>query len=195
MVLKQDDNNSDEIAAAALLAGDVVVLPTDTIYGFSAIVGARGKRAIQALKGRDDEKPFIELIAQPSDIKKITDMELPEGLLKLWPAPLTIIVERREGGGSVGVRCPKDEWLRSVITRVGSPIYSTSVNESGKPPLITAREIIRKWKKRVPLIINAGDCEDATPSTIVKVVQDELQYELLVLRQGKVALETLEEIG
>lgn len=193
MVLKQDDFDSEEIAAAALLAGDVAVLPTDTIYGFSAVAGERGKRAIQNLKGRGDEKPFIELIATPEDLKKISDTQVPQELLDLWPAPLTIIVEKKDGSGTVGVRCPKDAWLRSVIEKVGSPIYSTSVNESGKAPLTSAREIIRKWRKKVPLIVDAGDCEESKPSTIVKVVPDGSGWELQVLRQGQVSLDFLEE--
>ncbi|MBQ7882237.1 MAG: L-threonylcarbamoyladenylate synthase, partial [Treponema sp.] len=140
MIILKNDLSAIEKVCCSLLNGDVVIIPTDTVYGFSGLVPF-SKEKIQKIKGRDENKPFIQLIANPNDIFKYTNDDIPKKIFSLWPAPLTIIVNLKpelcneKDFSTVAFRCPDDIWLRTIIERCGSPIYSTSVNRSGLPIL------------------------------------------------------------
>ena len=185
MMCFKSDENSLFLAVEALKEGKVVILPTDTVYGFSTIIGENGEK-IRKIKGREEGKPFIVLIDSPESVKKLSNQKIPESLLKYWPGPLTIILEStlNDGFPTVAVRCPGDEWLRKVIEQCGSPIYSTSVNRSGSPLLTKENEIIEEFSSLVSLIVRAGDSLSSTPSTIVKIEGDGYK----VIRQGAVKL-------
>lgn len=191
MVVNKSDAKSVQITSEMLKRGGVVILPTDTVYGFSAKSDINeADLRIRDIKGRSESKPFIRLISNPEDIKKFTDDSIPEKLLSYWPGPLTIIVnDKTVPGITTAFRCPGDEWLRGIIAECGSPLYSTSVNRSGKPVIQTIDGIISEFESEVDLIINGGDTKDALPSTIVKI-EDE---NVVVLREGdiKINLENL----
>lgn len=181
--------NSQQIVAKHLLDGKVCVLPTDTVYGFSGIV-PQSKKSIQAIKGRKEEKPFIQLIARPDDIYKYTDFKIPQKLFSLWPGAITIIVPVTRGEGderTVAFRCPADSWLLGVLSLVGSPIYSTSVNRSGKPVLSSMEKIRSEFGGEVDLIVDGGSAmpANALPSTLVEITDD---GSCKILRQGSVTI-------
>ena len=183
--LKSDDE-SCQVTAEALKNNKIVIIPTDTVYGFSGITGDSDTDGIiRRIKGREAYKPFIQLIPSPEYVFKITDDKVPDELFSLWPGALTIIVnDKRSSGGTVAVRCPGDSWLRDVIREAGAPIYSTSVNRSGKPVLTDIADIVSEFGKDVELIIDDGDKRNALPSTIVSVCEGEVK----VLRQGSVVV-------
>jgi len=225
----KSDSESVRKTAEALKSNKIVIIPTDTVYGFSGIVSScpqnragpvrdsdccgnsdaavgandvasccdSGTDAeIRRIKGREAYKPFIQLIAAPEDIKLITDDSIPDELFSLWPGALTIIVNDKRAGASecaekpkttVAVRCPGDAWLRKVIRETGAPIYSTSVNRSGKPVLSDIADIVAEFGKEVELIIDDGDKRNALPSTIVSVANGKCT----VLRQGSVIIPTI----
>ena len=195
MICRKSDERSAQIAIDYIRRGKVVVLPTDTVYGFSGIVDGRHysyhtDAKIRDLKGRDEKKPFIQLIAKTEDLKKYTRDVVPDELLALWPGPLTIIVhtfldfDDRDTLTTTAFRCPGDEWLRNVIAGCGAPIYSTSVNKSGQPVLDNIDQIKREFKN-VELIVDDGDKKGGTPSTIVKIEED---GSVTVVRQGSVVV-------
>ncbi len=179
--MKVIDKNSSTVQICADFLNDekVLILPTDTVYGFSGIID-KTEEKIRAIKGRDDEKPFIVLIAKPQDVYTISDREIPPALFSLWPGALTIIVPDKTGQKTVAVRCPGDEWLRSVIEVCGSPIYSTSVNRSGLPVITRIDSIIKEFEEEVDLIVDNGDCNNHIPSTIVSVLKEGVS----LVRQG-----------
>lgn len=167
MKLLKSDRKSAETASRFLKEEKVVILPTDTVYGFSGIVGKTAGK-IREIKGRSDEKPFIVLIDSPGHLKEISDDEIPESLLKFWPGPLTVIVkDKKDKSKTVAVRCPGDKWLREVISKTGEAIYSTSVNRSGKPVILKADEILSEFENEVSLVVLDGDSGKSLPSTIV----------------------------
>lgn len=191
MICRKSDEESVQIAVDYIRRGRVVVLPTDTVYGFSGIVDGRHysyhtDEKIRELKGRAEDKPLIQLISKPEDLKKYTRDVVPENLLSKWPGPLTIIVhtflnpDDKDSLTTTAFRCPGDEWLRKVIAGCGAPIYSTSVNKSGEAPLndITS---IKKAFKNIDLIVDDGDKNGGVPSTIVKI---EVDGKITVVRQG-----------
>lgn len=192
--------------ANVLTEGGIVIIPTDTVYGFSGIVNEydtdktaltdkvtgtlkeQTDARIRAIKGRSETKPLIQLIAKPEDIRQYTDDEIPQSLLDKWPGALTIIVHLKKElplaavQPTVAFRCPGDEWLRLIISSVNKPIYSTSVNRSGQPVLDTADAIIKEFGSEVDLIVDDGDKKGALPSTLVSIENGEVK----VLRQGSV---------
>lgn len=197
VIVKKDFQGGTRVATV-LNDGGVVIIPTDTVYGFSGIVDeydevqADGKIAtdvrIRAIKGRAESKPLIQLIARPGDIRKYTDDEIPQALLDKWPGALTIIVHLKKELAlaavqpTVAFRCPGDEWLRQIISSLGKPIYSTSVNRSGQPVLDSADSIISEFGSEVDLIVDDGDKKGALPSTLVSIENGAVK----VLRQGSV---------
>ena len=174
-IIAKEATASAERTANALKKGGVVIIPTDTVYGFS---GDGDK--IRTIKGRSETKPFIQLIAKPEDLALYTEDIIPEQLLSKWPGALTIIVNDKRGG-TTAFRCPGDEWLRRVIELCGAPIYSTSVNRSGQPVLETEAGIVKEFGSEVDLIITDGDKKGAKPSTLVSIADGKIK----VLRQGE----------
>ena len=190
MIILRSDSDSVECVSRVLLEGSVVVLPTDTVYGFSGVV-PESEDVIRKIKGRDETKPFIQLIAEPEDIYRYTNEVLPDQLLAMWPGALTVIVplkKRLITGESevttVAFRCPGDGWLRQIIKAVGKPIYSTSVNRSGQPVLSSVLEIDKEFGGEVKLIVDGGSTENALPSTLVKFEKGKC----IILRQGDVCI-------
>ena len=201
MILKKSDSTSIEQTAAILKNGSIVIIPTDTVYGFSGIVDLKNAAAyfetdaqIRAIKGRAETKPLIQLIAKPEDIRLYTDDDIPSSLLAKWPGALTIIVHIKEDAPlaataipesrTVAFRCPGDEWLRKIIENCGAPVFSTSVNRSGQPVLDTTNSITSEFENEVDLIIDDGDKKGALPSTLVTIENGNVK----VLRQGSVII-------
>lgn len=165
----KSDKDSLEKVAALLKEGKVLILPTDTVYGFSGII-EKTDSLIRKIKGRGEDKPFIVLISNPKEIENITAEKIPETLEKFWPGPLTVIVKEKNNPlKTVAVRCPGDEWLRNVISECGRPIYSTSVNRSGKPVLTKEVDILEEFEEEVSLVVLDGDSKSSVPSTIVRL--------------------------
>ena len=201
MILKKSDSTSIEQTAAILKNGGIVIIPTDTVYGFSGIVDLKNASAhfktdakIRAIKGRTETKPLIQLIAKPEDIRLYTDDDIPSSLLAKWPGALTIIVHIKEDAPldataipescTVAFRCPGDEWLRKIIENCDAPVFSTSVNRSGQPVLDTTNSIASEFENEVNLIIDDGDKKGALPSTLVTIENGNVK----VLRQGSVII-------
>lgn len=193
MICRKSDSESSLIAADYLRRGKVVILPTDTVYGFSGIVDGRHysfhtDAEITKIKGRDEGKHFIQLLSKPEDVKKYTRDLIPDELLSLWPGPLTIIVHTFAKDGNFATtafRCPGDEWLRKVIGFCGAPVYSTSVNKSGSPALNNLADIKKEFGSAVDLIIDDGDKTHGVPSTIVSLEPD---GSVKLIRQGQVSV-------
>ncbi len=199
--LIKNKNNQESIKTTAdtLKNGGIVIIPTDTVYGFSGIVDLKNASSnfetdakIRTIKGRAETKPLIQLIARPEDLRLYTDDEIPDSLLSKWPGALTIIVHTKKDSPlaehaaipTIAFRCPGDEWLRKIIAECGAPIFSTSVNRSGQPVLDTPAAIISEFENEVDLIIDDGDKKGALPSTLVTIENGEVK----VLRQGTVEI-------
>ena len=204
MILKKSDPKSIEKTAETLRRGGIVIIPTDTVYGFSGIVDLAEPAAstapfetdakIRAIKGRAETKPLIQLIAKPEDLYLYTDDVIPPELLAKWPGALTIIVHIKENSPlaessipesrTVAFRCPGDEWLRKIIARCQAPVFSTSVNRSGQPVLDSINSIKEEFGREVELLIDDGDKKGALPSTLVMLENSKVK----VLRQGSVSV-------
>lgn len=186
MKILKEHSDSAECAAAFMKKGGTIIIPTDTIYGFSSIAGDGGAK-IRMIKGRSETKPFIELVDSVESAEKISSIEIPDRVLAFWPGPLTVIVARKAefGGGTVALRCPGDEWLRKVISLTGKSIYSTSVNRSGNPLMLRIDEILKEFESEVDLVVCDGDSKQTAASTLVDITSGEIK----ILRQGAVKID------
>jgi L-threonylcarbamoyladenylate synthase len=166
-----------------LLKHDCVgIIPTDTVYGLSGIVDSSEEK-IKLIKGRDENKPFIQLIGKPEDLNQYTDDHIPDGLLDFWPGALSIIVNNKFTKKTTAFRCPGDKWLRNIIIKTGKPLYSTSVNRSGKALMKSVKEMYDEFHNDIDFIVDNG-IMDAKPSTIIDISCGYVK----VIRQGEIII-------
>lgn len=183
-----DEKNRSEIIGL-LRRGGVVVLPTDTLYGLSTAISSRqGVRRIDELKGRRDRKGYIllaESIAMVARYVASFGCVGRPSLERVWPAPLTVVFPAGSAcpdwvGARVAFRVPALDHLRDLISGVGEPILSTSVNRSGEPPLDTPARIQEAFGALVDAIVAGTEGAGAVASTVV----DATAQRPVVLRKG-----------
>jgi L-threonylcarbamoyladenylate synthase len=177
--------------AAALTAGGVVLLPTDTIYGLHGLAtDAAAVAKIAAMKGRDADKPFVVLgatAAQLGEIGVAIAPELRKTLESIWPAPLTAVlplsrpVAASRGATSLAVRVPALDWLRDLVARTG-PLVSTSANRSGEPPVERPEQLAHELQDQLDGLVDAGP-RAGEPSAIVDFTGDEPRF----IREGSLS--------
>ena len=187
-----DDSKIKE-AAEIIKNGGLVVFPTETVYGIAAN-GLDGQAAqkIYIAKERQQDKPLILLISNREMLDLIVEEISPvEAKLieAFWPGPLTLILNRKScvpdiitnGKETVGVRMTSGKIAQRLIEECGFPITAPSANISGKPSGTNPEEIFENLKNKVDCIIDGGNSDNETPSTIVRVV-DEVPH---ILRERK----------
>lgn len=153
--------------AAVLMNDGIVIMPSDTIYGFLFTEAAADK--VRALKKRDN-KPFLFFIG---DIKQLEDLNVTykpfiDILNKNWPGAFTFIFDNDDGATS-GVRLPNWNVLNELSRKTGKILYSTSVNFSGEPPLETPAEIEAAFANGVDLLVFDEKYVPGIASTIVRL--------------------------
>lgn len=188
-----------EAAAEALLAGRVVVVPTDTVYGVAVLPSVPGATArLFAVKRRPRGVELPVLAADAAQALALAAEPVPEVARRLaerfWPGPLTIVVARRPGldwdlgtgAATIGVRVPAHHVVAGLCRRLG-PLAVTSANRHGEPTPPTAAEVAAVFGGEVAVVIDGGRCEGA-PSTVVAVEPD---GSLRLLREGRLSFATV----
>jgi tRNA threonylcarbamoyl adenosine modification protein (Sua5/YciO/YrdC/YwlC family) len=190
---------SDSEAAAALAAGEVVAIPTDTVYGLA--VDPRRPGATELLfeaKGRPDSAALPVLVGDPAAAFELGILAGAAARLveRFWPGALTVVVRRGSaarafelGGdpGTIGLRCPAHTLAAGLLRRAG-PLAVSSANRHGGTPCHSAQEVLAAFGGSVP-VLDGGEC-DGRPSTVVTVGPDGLEC----LRQGAVAMSDLQHV-
>ncbi len=189
MVLAAADPRSFPALVRILRDGGVVVAPGDTMYGLIG-VAPEAEARLRRVKGRGDDKPFLQLIGDAAWAARFSDMPLPPRLGRFWPGPLTIVFPAR-AGGTAALRVPDSRFLRELLAALEQPLFSTSANRAGFPPLGTVDEMRRELERDVDAVYDAGDQAPGQPSTLVDITR----RPFAVLREGAVRLraEDLEE--
>jgi L-threonylcarbamoyladenylate synthase len=200
---REDERESGiEAAVVAVLRSELVVLPTDTVYGvgadaFSAVAVA----ALLAAKGRDRTMPVPVLVGSQHMVDALVD-QLPDSgralIEAFWPGALTLVVRHTshlawdlgETLGTVAVRMPDSEIARELISRTG-PLATSSANRSGHPPATTMLDARLQLGASVAVYLDGGPSADSLPSSIVDVTGDVPR----VLRAGAIDLERLREVA
>jgi L-threonylcarbamoyladenylate synthase len=166
-----------EEAVRALAAGDIVGLPTDTVYGLAADPFRTGAsdRLFQ-VKARPRRLQLPVLVADAEQALSLTTAVSEMAYLlmeRFWPGPLTIVLARRadldvdlgDEDLTIGVRCP-DHAVPRAVCAVAGPIAVTSANRHGESELRTAAAVAETLGATVDLVLDAGPCL-GTPSTVV----------------------------
>lgn len=189
------------LAVEKILGGDLVALPTETVYGLAA--SAKDKKAVASIfatKGRPSFNPLICHVSSPAMAEDYVDF--PPLARKLansfWPGPLTIVCrmlpkaglaeEVSAGLDTLAVRCPDSSIMRQVIEGVGHPLAAPSANKSGRLSPTTAQSVEAGLGADIPLIIDGGPTTVGIESTIVSVIDGDIT----LLRPGVITAEQIE---
>lgn len=172
-----------ERAVAALRAGRLVGIPTDTVYGLAAALDHDSAiERLYAAKGRPRDKPIPVLVSGLAHVEKVSPgmTELAEQLARrFWPGPLTIVVPAHSwlhpgltgsdvrGARTVAVRLPDHPLARAVIEAAGGALAVTSANRSGQSPVVDAQALLDLGPATPDVIVDGGDAPIGSASTVV----------------------------
>jgi tRNA threonylcarbamoyl adenosine modification protein (Sua5/YciO/YrdC/YwlC family) len=217
-VINVDDTNAYaagvEQAAAALRAGELVIFPTETVYG----VGANGASAaavarLADAKGRTETQPFTVHLGQRRHARRYLNAPSPVArrlMRKGWPGPLTLVC--RESAptqtevaalcppeqlaalyrdGKIGLRCPDHPVAARLLTAADVPVVASSANRHGMPPPLDAADALRDLSQAVRYALDAGRTRHHAASTIVAVEQNSWR----VVRSGALDERTIERMA
>ena len=208
-----DDDMKDAVreATALLRAGEIVALPTETVYGLAAdALNPSAVAKVFAAKERPSFDPLIVHIASRGDLKKvaIVPAEIAETVAKLtatfWPGPLTIILPKHpdipdlvtSGLPTVAVRQSAHPVFRAINKELDRPIAAPSANRFGRISPTSASAVMKELGGRIPLIIDAGACAEGVESTIISIEPRDGKKPVFRLhRAGPITKEQLQEFG
>ena len=199
LYLSADDANTPALAAQIIRNGDLVAIPTETVYGLGADgLNEEAVAKIFEAKGRPQDNPLILHVADAADIEKFCH-SIPQAAYALadafWPGPLTMVLPARDsvpkrttaGLSTVAVRCPDCEITRQIIRLSGVPIAAPSANISGKPSTTTAQHVLHDHDGKIHAIVDGGACRVGVESTIVDLTDERPR----LLRPGGITPEQL----
>lgn len=197
-----NDNTIFEISNA-IKQGKTVVFKTDTVYGIGTnAFDENACKRIYEIKGRPAYKPLCVLISDISMLKELVDFISPaeQKLVDaFWPGPLTIKFKKKEntlpdiisaGDEYVRVRLLESGLAYNLIKTSGVPIVAPSANLSGSLTGTNIKNIINELGEKVDYILDSGDINSDTTSTIAQVINEKV----IVIREGKIAKEDIAKV-
>jgi len=182
-ISSENFNKSIEEAIGSIKKGEVVVCPTDTIYGL--IADAQNEKAVKKIfkiKKRKKKKALPIFIKDVKMAEKLAliNKEQKFFLKKAWPGGITVVLKRKKsyylpevlfgGTETIGLRIPRYKLINILIKEVNRPLVGTSANISGKPGLNKIGKVLNQFKGRKfqpNLMIDAGNLKKNKPSTII----------------------------
>lgn len=197
-----EDPAAIEQAGALLRAGEVVGIPTETVYGLAAdALNPEAVARIFEAKGRPQDNPLIVHIAAFDAIYDIA-AEVPAQAKALaaafWPGPLTMILPKQDkipmvtsgGLNTVGIRFPSHPMAQAIIRAAGLPLAAPSANLSGRPSTTTAQHVIEDLDGKIAAVVDGGPCSVGVESTVVSLCGARPR----LLRPGGISLEQLRSV-
>lgn len=206
ITLKVDPDNPDakaiRAAAEAIRDGQLVIFPTETVYGLAAdAMNEDAVKRVFSAKGRFDRQPLpvqvgsldaVSLAAEfiPADVKPLAEL--------YWPGPLTLVLAKNAsmpdlasgGRETIGVRIPDHPVALALAKAVGSPIVATSANMSGDPPPSNAEDAVKEVGMSVAVVLDGGESRLGQSSTVVDVTVKPAR----VLRRGSISVEDIRKV-
>ena len=199
-------------AVQALAEGQLVALPTETVYGLAASAcRADAVERLLQVKGRSSEAPLALAIKSAEEAADFVP-DMPPLARRLarrcWPGPITLVVDNRHKdgltrqlpervrqavtpNGTVGLRVPANGMAQDVLRMLTGPIVMTSANRSGEADSVTAAEVVDALGSDVALVLDDGPCRYGQPSSVVRIKNN--QFEML--REGVVGEATLRRLA
>ena len=202
----------EEICAAAqesaefLRRGEIVALPTETVYGLACdALNADAAAKVFAAKERPSFDPLIVHVADATWIEALSNVTGAAETLAhkladaFWPGPLTMVLPAkdlvpdlvRSGLPTVALRCSAHPVMAAVVGELGRPLAAPSANRFGRISPVTAQDVIEELDGRIPLVLDGGPCRHGLESTIVAVEESRL----VLLRPGPITAEELSEFA
>jgi len=191
-----------QLAVAALKKGEVVGIPTETVYGLAAnALDPKAVAQVYALKGRPVDHPLIVHISSIEEAESLV-IQFPEKAKSLarlfWPGPLTLVLPKSDrvpelttgGMPSIAIRIPQKKETLDLISECGFPLAAPSANPFGKISPTTALHVEQSFRGSAPLILDGGPCSVGVESTIVSF----LGAAPCILRLGGLPTESLETV-
>ena len=213
-ILQVDDDEMKEAvteACALLRGGEIVALPTETVYGLAAdAFNPEAVAKVFAAKERPSFDPLIVHIASRGDLKNVAIVpeDIADTVNKLtaafWPGPLTLILPKHpdvpelvtSGLPTVAVRQSAHPVFRAVNKELGRPIAAPSANRFGRISPTSAGAVMKELGGRIPLIVDAGACAEGVESTIISIEPRAGKKPIFRLhRAGPITKEQLQDFG
>ena len=189
------------LAAEDLMNGELVVYPTETVYGIAAdIFNQKAVKNLYMVKNRPFDMPLSVAVADKDMVENIALMTRPvEKLIDAFlPGPLTIITKKNPGvpdivtsmSQKVGIRIPDNKVAIELIEEFGGPIVATSANLHSRPDSVNVDTAIDDFGDSVKTYLDNGPCTLGKPSTIVWIMDDKVE----VIRQGEITQKQIEDV-
>lgn len=182
MKVIKESGDALEKAVFLLKKGDVVICPTDTVYGFLA--DASNKKAVDKIfkiKKRLRSKPlslFVKDVKMAQGLAHINKSQA-SMLNKYWPGKYTFVLPKKQdlkiygvAEDTIALRIPDHEFLNKLLKKIDIPLAQTSVNISGRSIIDTVSNIVNQFGKKQILIIDGGDLKNAKASKIIDATKD-----------------------
>jgi L-threonylcarbamoyladenylate synthase len=189
-------------AAALLKQGELVAVPTETVYGLAA--NALDENAVLKIyhaKNRPRFNPLILHVASFEKLKQYAD-EIPADCIKLAekfsPGPITFLLKKKDsvpdlvtaGSKKVAIRIPNHPMLTELLKQIDFPLAAPSANPSGYVSPVTAQHVLEGLNGKIPYILDGGECKVGLESTIVGFEDDQT----IIYRLGGISKEAIEEV-
>lgn len=205
-IINGDRESAIGRAVELLRSGEVLALPTETVYGLAAdALNPEAVAKIFAAKERPSFDPLIVHLPDRTWLEKIAaiprdDQGLIDTLIaRFWPGPFTLVLPRQKvvpdlvtaGLSTVAVRISAHPIFDRVVKMLGSPLAAPSANRFGRISPTTARHVLEELDGRMPLVLDGGPTEKGLESTVIQIKNGRIE----VLRQGPVTKEELSEVA
>ncbi|PJE31816.1 translation factor SUA5 [Pseudooceanicola antarcticus] len=195
------DSASLDRAAKLLRAGQLVAMPTETVYGLAGDAGSDAAvEAIYAAKGRPSHNPLIAHVGSMQMAESLAEFP-PEALAlaaAFWPGPLTLVLPRRAGAAvaqrvtaglpTLALRMPAHPVARALINSFGGPLAAPSANPSGRISPTEPAHVLAGLDGRIGAVVDGGACSVGLESTILAVASD---GRVRLLRPGSIGAEEI----
>ena len=186
-----------------LRAGEIVALPTETVYGLAA--DAFNPVAVAKIFEAKERPRFDPLIVHLPTREALNDVATADTQLvaqlidRFWPGPLTIILPTRKripdivtaGLETVALRMSANPFFAEIATRLARPLAAPSANRFGHISPTAASHVLDELDGRIPLIVDGGSAQHGLESTIVRIINDQIE----ILRRGPITAEMLQEFA
>ena len=200
IVLKSDDPTAPAQAAQAIQRGELIIMPTDTVYGIASAIQDDAIYRLFMAKQRPPDRAVPILLSDAEFIDQVALLKSPHALKLIeafMPGPLTLILPKRQELPSnvsqlptIGIRIPDNDAARAIIRESGGALAVSSANLSGQSPARTVEEALAHFEESIAVAVNDGVAAGQTASTVAKLDGRTIK----IVRAGPITQTQLEDV-
>ena len=189
-------------AVAALRRGEIIVFPTETLYGLGAhALNEAAVDAVFRIKGRNPNTPIPVLVSDQAMLDQLVSVIPPiakQLMQSFWPGPLTLVLPARanipkpllNSANGIGIRISSQPIAMELVQTLGAPLTATSANPSGAEPACTVAQARNYFSEGVNVFVDGGTLGSKTGSTVAEIRRDKLR----IVREGEIRRAALESV-